>query len=250
MPKRDRGFSLRHYRIPVWIALVSLLGGLTHAAAAESIPVTGCPTDGFMGPEPAPADSAASVKLNHAMASRLAYYAATNGQRVIAPRGWHCQQRVAASLSELIVAPGAIETGGSRSPSVAGYGVSLTLFYGGTSGRFEVAKYAEQLFPGAAKTFVSRVRSELNELPIMAWKTEHYRFDVYSRPSPTALEFKTPGNREGMGTTGVLAKSAEDVRGTVLLSDPDSDEPDLTILRARLPEDMRALEDAVLHGQQ
>jgi hypothetical protein len=237
----------------VGIALFSLVGGLisglTHAAAAESIPVTGCPTDGQMGPGPAPADGVAPVKVDHATTARLAYYAAADGQRVLAPRGWHCQQWVGSSSSELIVAPGAIESRGSRSRGITGDGVSLTLFYGGTSGRFTVAKYVEQLFPGAAKAFVSRVKSELNELPEMAWTAQHYPFDVYSRTGPTALEFRTPGNREGMGTTGPLAKSAEDVRGTVLLRDPD-DEPDLTILRVRLPEAMRALEDAVLHGQQ
>jgi hypothetical protein len=253
MPKRDRSSSLRHSRIAAWIALVSLIsgliGGLTNAAAAESIPVTGCLTDGQMGPGPAPADGAAPVKVQHAIAARLAYYAAADGQRLLAPRGWHCRQWVSSSASELIVAPGAIESAGIRSPSIAGQGVSLSLFYGSTSGRFTVAKYVEQLFPGAEKAFVSRVKRELNELPEMAWKAQNYPFDVYSRPSPTTLEFRTPGHRDGMGTTGALAKSAEDVRGTVLLRDPDGDEPDLTILRVRLPEDLRELEVAVLHGQ-
>ena len=56
---------------------------------AQAVPAIGCPTDGQLGPEPAPKDGTKPLTLAPAAAAGLAFY--RNAEiGVLGPRGWHC----------------------------------------------------------------------------------------------------------------------------------------------------------------
>lgn len=190
--------------------------GQAAAAAVEAVPLVRCASDGQMGPQPAPKGALAIPRLPSAQAERLAYYA-SEGLGVLAPRGWHCIGLVGSNGAMLIVTPerhGAdlLEPGHPlKGPAVERISRSSE-----TSGRFEVADAAAELFP-AAKTFVRAVAAEGIE-PLKPWKlsaADHVIFRTGSR-----LEFVTEAGRQGLGTKGNFAPSGEPIHGGLSL-DPD-----------------------------
>ena len=58
------------------------------------------------------------------------------------------------------------------------------------------------------------------------------------------VEFVTPGDRDGLGTDGRIAKNDQPISGVaILLTDGDTD---LVKLEARLPAELRALAPAII----
>jgi hypothetical protein len=74
------------------------------------VPFVGCPSDGQLGPKPAPRDGDVAVRLKTVEAKMLAYFKSEVCGGVLAPRGWHGFGGDGTSGSSLKVAPHALET--------------------------------------------------------------------------------------------------------------------------------------------
>jgi hypothetical protein len=240
------GKATRLKRYASILLMALLMSAMQAALAAETIPVIGCPSDGQMGPIAPPANSTAPLDADAKIAQQLAYYQAAESPRVLAPRGWNCFGTYGSSGEELIVAPARIESSQLSAIRVTGPGISMTHSLGGTSGRFDVAKYAARFFPTRAHDFVSNLERETKQLDLPELdKLPSFDTDTYRQVSPTLVRFETPGARDGVGTRGTLVKSADSVSGAIALTG-DDDEPDLSILRVRLAPEQRALTETIL----
>ena len=221
------------------LALLGLLlaGG---AGAEAAIPTVGCPSDGQMGPEPAPRRIIAPV-VPRALEPRLAYYR-SEGLGVIGPRGWHCFGLYGSNGAILIVAP---ERHGAndllRNPApLRGPAIQISESLGSTSGRFAVARLVARLFP-AHIDFARRVDAEQIEDPSPRGP---YPADRIRRRGANVVEYTTPGRREGLGTHTRLAANEDPIHGLVILSPVDDW---YTIdLAVRLPAAQAALAPAII----
>lgn len=233
-----------------WILLPLLAWRIDAVLASESIPVIGCPSDGQAGPFDPPANSVASLEADPKIARQLAYYQAAESVGVLAPRGWQCFGVYGFSGNILIVAPTRIDSSNLSEPKVPGPGVAMTVIFGGTSGRLEVARYAARFFPERVPSFVSAANREIDELEMPELRASpSFATDTYRCVALSIVRFETPGSHAGVGTTGPLVKSTDSVSGLIALTVTD-DGPDLSILRVRLSPQQRALTDAILRTMQ
>lgn len=212
------------------------------AAAAERVPFVGCASDGQLGPVAAPKGEAKSVAIGAAAASRLAYYQAQNSFGVLAPRGWTCFYLYGSSGASLIVAPsGKLDDFDLR---LAGPAVVMSVDSGGTSGRFLVAKYSARLFPREEQAFIAGVIAEGIE-PKANFPFGPYPKDKTTYKNARLLEFETPANADGLGTSDRLQKSAQPIVGMATLKG-SAGEPDFFLLTVRLPVDQAGLAPAIV----
>lgn len=208
----------------------ALLSSLSVASAAQRVPFVGCPADGQGGPVAAPKGAPKIVNLDAASASQLAYYRAQNSSGVLAPRGWTCFSLYGSNGVTLIVAPsGKLDDFDLR---LAGPAVTLTLESGSTSGRFDVAKYSARLFAEPEQAFIASVIAEGNE-PKENFVFAPYPSDKLTYRRATLVEYVTPANADGLGTSGRLRKSAQPVVGMATLKS-EADGPDFILLAVRL----------------
>ena len=124
---------------PALTLLACALSTLT--AAAQKVPVSfvGCPSDGQLGPQPAPNHHANLPTLPSAIAAQLAYYAAAQGPAILAPRGWTCFAQYGSDGDILYVAPQPITFDllvSSRWQGFPGPAIEVFDMSGQTSGRF------------------------------------------------------------------------------------------------------------------
>ena len=75
------------------------------AAAAQTVPFVGCPSDGQQGPVAAPKGQAKAVAIDPAAAKGLAWYQAKYSAGALAPRGWKCFSFYGSSGVTLTIAP-------------------------------------------------------------------------------------------------------------------------------------------------
>jgi hypothetical protein len=223
--------------------LTAAIGGPADGAEpVTAVPFVGCPVDGQGGPLDAPTSGSTPTLPAH-LARRLAFYA--DGSRgVLAPRDWHCAALFGSSGSTLVVAPQAITPdsllrNGHRS---LGSAIVLRTSFGGTSGRFHVARVAARLFP-RAQPFVQRVIDE-GIVPKDQFPSRPYRADTLVRRSDFDVEFTTPARRDGLGTDLGLAKNDQPIAGIAILL-PDGDY-DLVMATLRLPPAQRDLVPPIL----
>jgi hypothetical protein len=235
--------------IRVGLALAALgWAGAAAAAAPMRVPFVGCPSDGQMGPEPAP-HSGTVPRLPAAAAAGLAYYSASGAwgnHAVLAPRGWYCFGLYGSNGSMLIVTPqrlGARELLGHDSHPLRGPGVQSTVSLGGTSGRFEVARIIARAFP-AQMDFARRVAAEGLDDPLPSGP---YPTDRMVRLRPTAVGYRTPAGRQGLGTSSRLAPDDRPIDGLAIL-DAHGDWA-LTKLDVRLPATQAALATTILNAE-
>jgi hypothetical protein len=212
-----------------WLGLAaSALAAPASGAALKPAPLVACASDGQMGLTAPPKRKIATPRLSAGEAQRLAYYASAD-LGVLAPRGWHCFGLSGSNGSILIVTP---ERHGSElldpKISIKGPAVEFIARDGETSGRFDVADAAADLFP-AAKDFVRQVAAEGLE-PLKPWKPA--ASDRITSRSADRVEFVTAADREGLGTLGRLAPSRDPIGGAILL-EPD-DGMGLLVLHVRL----------------
>ena len=202
-------------------------------AVGQMVPFVGCPTDGQAGPVAAPKGGPVRVSLPARVAAELAYYS-SGGKGVLAPRGWECFESYGSSGQGLVVRPGAVSFGAD----VEGPAVVAEFRYGGTSGRFTVARVIARVFPGF-RQFVDGVREGFElDLPSGPVAT-----DVFKRQGARVVTYRTPGGLEGLGTDGWLKKEAWPIDGVVVLV---GEMPDLVRVNVRLPERLRWLAPFVL----
>ena len=85
MPPRRRALASLALSAVLVLALASAA-----SAAPVQVPFVGCPSDGQIGPEPAPKGSPKTVQLDPKIAARLAFYQSKYDAGILAPRGWRC----------------------------------------------------------------------------------------------------------------------------------------------------------------
>jgi len=128
---------------------------------------------------------------------------------------------------------------------LAGPAIELDWNFGGASGRFTVATIASRIFP-IAKDFVQGIIDE--GLPKEDFHFSPYKTDRLKRRSETEVEFLTPGNREGLGTSNRLEENGHPIRGVAILLPfpPPNEETDLIMLTVRLSPDMDDLVSTII----
>jgi len=187
---------------------------------------------------PAPIGGVKSAPLPNLPLKDIAFYEA-QGLGVFAPRGWYCREQYGSSGGTLLVTPTPPD---SDFPlrDIRGHVVERTSYYGGTSGRFAVARYSSRLFPGKAMKVVKEARSE-------GWleSSDTVSRDTVTKLSDVLVEFTTPANAAGLGTE-YLRPSGDAVRGAAFLDEIDKEWPNLDLVRFRLGAGMRQLETVLL----
>lgn len=201
---------------------VSILAAGPVAAAPAFV---GCPSDGQMGPVAAPKRAPKGV----AVPAGLALYG-SDGLLTAAPAGWHCACVYGSNGALLIVVPGRIAPNDliGTDTTITGPVVMVRRINGGTSGRFEAADVAAQVFPSAAK-FVEDIRREAAEIEVTL-PTGPVATDTITRRSAELVEYTTPAGRTGLGTVAPVAAAGRPIRGAaVLLPAQDMDVVQLVV---------------------
>lgn len=220
------------------ISVASNAGQAQQLKGTESrVPFVGCRSDGQVGPQPAP-KSRRTPLIPSNEARRLAYYAASTGPGVLAPRGWHCFGAYGSGGDSLVVTP---ETLGSELRTGGG-AVELTYAFGGTSGRGTVADAIARYFP----RYRDFIRANLEFLKDRGFPSGPYAHDSFSRRTDTLVRYVTPARTRGGGTESALAPSTEPIQGLAMLV-IDTDGPDLLQVRVRLPDSDHGLAGTILH---
>ena len=98
------------------------------------------------------------------------------------------------------------------------------------------------MFP-VAKAFVQQVIDE-GLVPKSEFPSGPYPSDTLNRRSDTEVEFVTPGDTEGLGTSNRILKNGEAIHGVAILL-PEQD-TDLVLLSARLPSPIQNLAPAII----
>jgi len=213
------------------------------AAAAERVPFVGCAGDGQTGPVAAPKGAPKAVAIDAAAARQLAFYQAQDSFGVLAPKGWKCFYSYGSNGATLLVAPSGNLQNALDAP-LTGSAVVARLDYGGTSGRFAVAKYSARLFPQLERAFITSVIAEGIE-PKENFTSGLYPADKTTYRGARLVEFETPADMDGLGTSGRLQKNSLPITGVAKLEGaPDG--PDLFLLTVRLPANQAGLAQAIV----
>jgi hypothetical protein len=122
-----------------------------------------------------------------------------------------------------------------------GPAVSISLHYGGTSGRYVVAEVIARVFP-AYRPFVDAVMKSGVE-PASPYPSGPYATDTLSYRSQTVVEYRTPALTDGLGTLSWLRKNGSPIEGVAMLL---GDTPNLLHLAARLPPELAGLASAIV----
>ena len=210
-------------------------------AAAATVPMVGCPTDGQLGPQAAPKNGTRHLALDARPASALAFYRnAETG--VLGPRGWHCLVLAGSNGTTIYVTPEPLDAKtmlGGKFPGLSGDAIQLSVNLGETSGRFEAAKFMARVFP-QNRLFVNKVIAEKIE-PASNFVFGPYPSDHLTRRSEAMVEYETRAGKKGLGTDSRLIPNRSPISGMVFLGEDDS----VLSLSVRLPED--DLARAIIH---
>jgi len=210
------------------------------------VPIVGCESQNGTSSEPPRAVASGGTKVvsvNAAIAQRLAFYQLEGGFGVLAPRGWYCYGVYGSSGGNLYVSQEPIDSN-FFSNDWKGFGgpvVDVTTKSGGTSGRFEVAQTIARVFP-AHMSFVRSVIAEGIE-PASSFPSGPYPTDRLVYLSKEVVEFHTPANTEGLGTSFGLHKNGSPINGFAMLSGQDTD---LLQLSVRLSADTNDLSPVII----
>jgi hypothetical protein len=210
------------------------------------IPFVGCKSDGQVGPLDAPHGTSVAVNIDPQSARRLTYYKAEEGRGVIGPKGWFCFGLYGSDGWILIVTPHPVDSTNlfsTKANGLIGPAIQLSASSGETSGRFEVAQVAARIFP-SQKAFVQQIIAEGIE-PSSDFAFVPYPADRLTYKTARIVEFETPANKPGLGTSSRLQQDANPIEGVAILLVDDP--PSLLLLTARLPSDTRDLTPLIVH---
>jgi hypothetical protein len=183
-----------------------------------SVSFVGCASDGQAGPLKAPSRQRKAMAIPAEAAQRLAYYKAENGFGVLAPKGWHCFGTYGSNGANLYVSPSPINASDLFSTTWKGFPgpvIQISSVNGGTSGRFEVARIIARVFPDCQE-FVDNVIAEGIE-PASSFPSGPYPADTLKYRGKNIVEFRTPANKDGLGTASRLQKNHSPISGVAIL---------------------------------
>lgn len=181
------------------------------------VPVIGCPSEGQVGPLPAPPDSTKEATLPRDVASRVSFYTAEMFPPILAPRGWGCSAAYGSDGATILVGPKPAEGGPLTGPAVFG-----GVWTGVTSGREVVAELQTLIF--------------FRQYPRDRVVQRHSRF----------VEYTTPASAKGLGTEhSPLEPGALPVHGAVRIVGPSST-PDAHFVAIRLPAELEQVAQAII----
>ena len=225
------------------LGLAVNITGAAHAAPATRIPAIGCPSDGQVGPQPAPHVDAPKINLSPAVAKRLAFYKGDYDPGVLAPRGWKCLELEGSNGSILIIAlslPSSDDLLFFRR-HIEGPGVELIERSGETSGRFEMAQLIARVFP-AHMDFADKVIAE-NIWNASEFPSGPYRRDRMKYRGDRVVEFETPAGTKGLGSWNHMSLNTDPISGAAFL---DRDIINSSILAVRLPKAQADLKPIII----
>ena len=225
----------------LFMALVFALSCSCTALAAERVPFVGCAAEGQIGRIEAPKGIPKAVDVASAAAAQLAYYEGPYRWSILAPEGWDCFATYGSSGESVIVAPRLKHKLGA--PRLNGSAIVFSHFYGDTSGAYAVADYLAHFFPDEGQAFVQALVDQGRA------KTTDFHFGPFLDDRLTyeeghLVEFETPADRDGFGTSGYLAKSSLPISGFVDYR--PKDDASLLKLVMRLPPGLASLKSAIL----
>jgi hypothetical protein len=211
---------------------------------AISVPFVRCKSGGQVGPQETPTGTRASAAIDLRAAQKLAYYSASGREDgVLAPRGWYCFGTYGSGGDTVMVSPQPIDTANLFSKKWRGFSgpaIEVSYRYGGTSGRFAVAKVIARVFP-AYKAFAAQVMEEGLDAP---FEFGPYPKDVLTYKSNRVVEFRTPAQTDGLGTyNSSLKKNSSPIDGVAMLT---GETPDLLLLSVRLPTELTGLTSVIV----
>jgi hypothetical protein len=199
------------------------------------------------GPLDSPKSAENPVRIEARAAQRLAFYQAETGPGVLGPRGWYCFGLYGSNGSMLFVTPHPLNPENLLHQPIGMLGpmIQVSESFGGTSGRFEVARVVARIFP-TQRSFAQSVIDEglypASNFPFGPYPTDRlvYRGD-------RVVEYKTPPHTEGLGSFSRLREDGDPIQGAaILLGDADHDGPLLLFLTARLPPYMSEHETLII----
>jgi len=209
-----------------------------------TVPFVGCKADGQVGPQPAPHKHPLHLHLDPAAARRLAYYEGFDGPGVLGPRGWYCFETYGSNGSTVYVSPTPLNAKrffNSDWKGFTGPAIQISSMVGDTSGRFAVARVIARVFP-AHRDFVNSVIAE-GLSPASDFPFGPYPDDRLSYKNKELVEFITPPNRQGLGTSSWLLPNEQPILGVAMLT---GEELSLTQLSLRLPASMDDLAPIII----
>lgn len=222
-------------RISVSFASLVLVLGMAGFAPPPSlsVPFVGCASDGQDNPLPPPTGKAVKVEIDQALASQLAWYKADGAPGVLAPRGWTCFSTHGSLGASLFIAPTLPSGEEILHPwrGMDGPGIQLSVDFGGTAGRFGVARLIARYFPERI-AFTQRVIEEGIE-PARNFPAGYLPGDRIRRINPNLVEFDTPRGVEGQGTMSWLRVNNLAIHGAVKIEGADV-EPETVQLSVRV----------------
>lgn len=239
---------------PTLVALFTAFALTTAAQPAHPlaiVPFVGCPADGQQGPVPPPKGQSKHLPIPQSAANHLAWYQfnfdkSTPELAILAPRGWHCFGTYGSSGSTIYVAPESVNADQvifqKNWHGFTGPAIELSLSFGGTSGRFQVAHIAARVLPHY-RAFVKKIIAEGFE-PASDLHFGPFPADKLTCKSDHLVEFTTPSNAVGLGTQSFLLQGPGEITGFAYIGGEDTD---LVQLSMRLPPRLTTLAPAIIH---
>jgi hypothetical protein len=213
------------------------------ALAQVRVPFVGCPSDGQAGPVEAPKGAEQTVRIEAGAAQKLAYYT-DNGPPVLAPRGWYCFGTYGSSGGTLYVSPNPIQRDDIFSPRSDGFKgpvVEIDATSGNGSGTALVAEVWARIFPAYWPIVKGLIKN--GDLQAADYTFGPYPDDKLIAKTARFVQFQTRPRSEGLGTMSRLKANDDPIDGVAMLQGKN---PDLLMLRVRLPDELRDLSPAII----
>jgi hypothetical protein len=226
----------------LWTAILIGAGSLfAQQEPATAVPFVGCKSDGQVGPIDAPKGKSTQVNMTSEPAQQLAFYKAERGRGVLAPRGWHCFGAYGSGGDQLYISPTPIDTtkflGGL---TYQGPVIALVHTLASTSGMFSVAELVARVFPAYSQL----PKSLMEQYPTMTPFTfGPYPKDTLTYKSKSIVEFHTPAQVDGLGTSAWVTKNVLAIDGVAIIIEPEFDS---LLLSVRLPPGLAGLKSAIV----
>jgi hypothetical protein len=199
------------------------------------VPFVGCPSTGQLDDIEAPQGTAKRLRIGPSAARRLAYYQGDVVSGILAPRGWQCHGNNGSAGEELLVSPTPASSNGN------GAGVMLDHISAAAFGRFAVADVIARVFP-SKRAFVQAM-IDGGDVPPNGFTFGPYPTDKIVVQTNQLVQFETPPRAAGLGSGGYFTPNDDPIDGVAIL---EGRNPDLLILRVRLPRELRDLAPVII----